>query len=80
MNIKPITTEKAVMKIETENTLTFLTDQRKTKTEIKNEIEEIFKVKIDKIHTQIRNNRKIVYVKLNKKDLAIDVATKLGLM
>ncbi len=80
MNFKPIVTEKAVMKIETENILTFEVDKRKTKGEIKKEIEELFKVKVDKIHTSIRNNKKIIYVKLNKKDLAIDVATQLGLM
>lgn len=80
MNIKPIATEKAIMKVETENILTFLVDQKTTKQEIKKEIEDLFKVKIDKIRTQIRNNSKIVYVKLNKKDLAIDLATKLGLM
>ena len=68
------------MKVETENILTFLVDQKTTKQEIKKEIEDLFKVKIDKIRTQIRNNQKTVYVKLNKKDLAIDLATKLGLM
>lgn len=80
MNIKPIATEKAIMKVETENILTFLVDQKISKDEIKKEIEELFKVKIAKIRTQIRNNKKIAYVKLNKKDLAIDLATKLGLM
>jgi len=80
MNLKPIATEKAIMKIETENVLTFLVDQKCTKQEIKKEIEDLFKIKIDKIRTQIRNNQKIVYVKLNKKNLAIDLATKLGLM
>jgi large subunit ribosomal protein L23 len=78
--MKPIITEKAVMKIEAENVLTFDFDKRKTKDEIKKEIEEIFNVKIDKIRTQIRNNHKRVYAKLNKKYLAIDVATKLGMM
>jgi len=80
MNLKPIATEKAIMKIETENILAFLVDQKITKDEIKKEIEDLFKVKVDKIRTHIRNNRKIVYVKLNKKYLAIDLATKLGLM
>ena len=46
----------------------------------KKEIENVFKVKIDKIRTQVRHNKKYVYAKLNKKDLAIDVATKLGMM
>ncbi len=80
MNLKPIATEKAIMKVEAENILTFLVEQKITKQEIKKEIEELFKVKVDKIRTQIRNNKKVAYVKLNKKDLAIDIATKLGLM
>jgi len=80
MNLKPIATEKAIMKVEAENILTFLVEQKITKQEIKKEIEELFKVKVDKIRTQIRNNKKVAYVKLNKKDLAIDIATKVGLM
>jgi ribosomal protein L23 len=80
MNLKPIATEKAVMKIESENVLTFTTGLKSTKTEIKEEVEEIFKVKVERVSTQRRNNQKIAYVKLNKKYLAIDVATKLGMM
>lgn len=78
--MKPIATEKAVMKIEAENVMTFEFDKRKTKTEIKKEIEEVLDVKVDSLRTQIRNNKKIVYAKLNSKNLAIDVATKLGMM
>jgi ribosomal protein L23 len=80
MNLKPIATEKAIMKVETENIITFLVDEKTTKSEIKKEIEDLFKVKVEKIRTNIRNNKKIAYVQLNKKDLAIDLATKLGLM
>lgn len=78
--MKPIVTEKAVMKIEAENVLTFEFDKRKTKSEIKKEIEEVLDVKVDKLNSQIRGNKKIVSAKLNKNNLAIDVATKLGLM
>lgn len=78
--MKPIATEKAVMKIEAENILTFEFDKRKTKGEIKKEIEELFDIKVDKVRTLIRGNKKIVYAKLNKANLAIDVATKLGMM
>jgi len=78
--MKPIATEKAVMKIEAENVMTFEFDKRKSKDEIKKEIEEVLDVKVDKLRTQIRNNKKIVYAKLNTKNLAIDVATKLGMM
>ena len=78
--MKPKSTEKAVMKIETENILTFELDKRKTKKEIKEEIEKLFNVKIEGIKTLIRGNKKTAYVKLKKDFLAIDVATKLGMM
>jgi ribosomal protein L23 len=78
--MKIITTEKAVMKIETENLMTFEFDKIKSKEEIKKEIEDVLEVKIDKLRTQIRKNKKIAYAKLNSKNLAIDVATKLGMM
>ncbi|MBU0894349.1 MAG: 50S ribosomal protein L23 [Nanoarchaeota archaeon] len=80
MNLKPITTEKAIMMIESQNILTFQTDKRKTKEQIKKEIEEMFDIKINKIRTLIQDNKKNVYIKLNKKFPAIDIATKMGLM
>ncbi len=78
--IKPITTEKAVRLIELNNTLLFEVDRKKSKKEIKEEIEKIFNIKIDSINTLIRLNKKIAYVKLNKSNAAIDVATKLGII
>jgi len=78
--IKPLTTEKAVRLIELNNTLIFEVDKRKSKTKIRKEIEEAFKVKVESINSLIRLNKKYVYVKLNKKTPAIDVATKLGMI
>ncbi len=78
--IKPITTEKAVRLIELNNTLLFEVDRKKSKNEIRKEIEKIFNIKIDSINTLIRLNKKIAYVKLNKSNAAIDVATKLGII
>lgn len=78
--MKAITTEKAIRLIEIDNTLVFEVDRRKNKTEIKKELEEMFKVKIESINSLIRKNKKYVYVKLNKKNPAIDVATKLGMI
>ena len=78
--IKPVSTEKAVMKIESENIITFEVDRRKIKTEIKREIEELFNVKIASVKSLIKNGKKIVYVKLKENFRAIDLATKLGLM
>lgn len=80
MNIRPVTTEKAVMLIELQNTLTFETEKSAKKDEIKKEIESLFEVKVDNVRTLIRGNKKYAYAKLNKKNPAIDTATKLGLM
>lgn len=78
--MKPVATEKAVMMIERDNILTFEVPMKKTKAEIKNELEELLKIKIENIRTLIRNNKKYVYAKLKGDTLAIDVATKLGMM
>ena len=80
IEMKPISTEKAIRLIETENVLTLETERRDNKDQIKKEIEEIFKVKIDSINTLIRKNKKYAYAKLNKKNPAIDVATRFGMI
>ncbi len=78
--MKPIVTEKAVMMIESQNVLSFVTDKNKTRTEIKKEIEELFEVKVEKIRTLIKKNKKYIYAKLKSKFPAIDIATKLGII
>ena len=80
MKLKPITTEKAVMIIEKENTMTFETEKENPRDEIKREIEDLFEVKVENVRTLVRGNKKRVYVKLKKEFPAIDVATKLGLI
>jgi Ribosomal protein L23 len=78
MIIKLITTEKAVKIMEIDNTLIFQVDTRASKDEIKEEVEKMFSVKVAKVRTLKRSNKKMAHVRLNKKNLAIDVATKLG--
>ena len=80
MMLKPISSEKAVKMIELDNTILFETDRRSTKEEIKKEIENIFSVKVEKIRTHIVLNKKYAYVRLNKSNPAIDIATKLGMI
>ena len=80
IQLKPVVTEKAVMMIESQNILTFQTGKETEKLEIKKEIEDLFKVKIKKIRTLIRGNKKYVYAKLKSNFAAIDIATKLGIM
>ena len=73
-------TEKIVRRIEIDNTLVFETSKKETKTSIKKEVENLFKVKVEAVNTLIRNNKKLAYVKLKKEFPAIDVATKLGMI
>jgi len=79
-NMKPVVTEKAVMMIESQNVLTFKSRKESTKDEIKKEIEDLFKVKVERVRTMTKDNKKYSYVKLKKEFAAIDVATKLGVM
>ena len=77
----PISTEKAVRLMESDNKLTFMVERKATKEDIKKEIEKLFNVKVTKISTLITAlGTKKAYVKLSKETPAIDVATKLGLM
>ncbi len=73
-------TEKAVMMIERDNVITFEVSMKREKAEIKKEIEDLFGVKVEKIRTLNKKNKKYAYMKLKGDVLAIDVATKLGLM
>jgi len=50
--IKPVVTEKS-MNLLADNKYTFIVDRKSNKTEIKNAIESIFKVKVDKVSTLI---------------------------
>ena len=80
MILKPVTSEKAVRMIDLDNVLLFEIPRQSRKDEIKREVEQSFGVKVEKVRTLIRNNKKFAYVKLNKSNLAIDVATKLGMI
>lgn len=73
-------TEKIVRMIEAENLIVFETDRSVKKEEIKKEIESLFGVKVAKVRTHNRKNKKLAYIKLKPEFQAIDVATKLGVM
>ena len=77
---KPITTEKAIRLIELENIIIFEADSKDTRTKIKKDVEKSFNVKVDKVNVLNKGVRKIAYVKLNRKNPAIDIATKLGMI
>ena len=77
----PISTEKAVRLIESENKLIFVVDQKANKKVIKEALEKMFKVKIVKINTVITPMaEKWAYVKFSQETPAINIATELGLV
>ncbi|MDE1848610.1 MAG: 50S ribosomal protein L23 [Nanoarchaeota archaeon] len=78
--MRPIITEKAVMLIESQNTLTFQTGIGTNKEQMKREIEEMFSVKVESMRVMNKKGKKYAYVKLNAKTPAIDIATKLGMI
>lgn len=79
--IAPLSTEKAVRLMESENKLVFLVDRKASKADIKNEIEETYKVKVKAVNTLIGPDaKKRAYVTFAEETPAIDLATKLELM
>ena len=80
MILKPITSEKAVKLIDIDNTLMFKLEKNETKEAIKKEVESVFNVKVEKVRTLLRDNKKLAYVRLKKEFPAIDIATKLGMI
>jgi ribosomal protein uL23 len=77
----PLSTEKSIRLMESENKLVFVVDEKATKPEIKKAIEEMFNVKVKQVRTQQDyKGRKKAFVKFADESPAIDLATKLGLM
>jgi len=79
--IRVLVTEKTIRLAERENKITFVVNRKANKTQIKEAVEKLFDVKVEKVNTLITpNGEKKAYVKLKKDYKATDVLTKLGLM
>ena len=76
----PLSTEKSVKLMESENKIVFIVGLKAKKQEIKEEMEKSFKVKVLKVNTMIQKGKKKAYIKLSKETPAIDIATRLGMM
>ncbi len=77
----PITTEKAVRLMESQNKLIFIAHHDANKQDIREAVEKIFKVKIVKVNTLITpKGMKKAYITLSPETPALDVATQLGLI
>jgi len=77
----PLSTEKSIRLMESENKLIFVVDIKAKKPEIKKAIEKAFKSKVIKVNTFISaKGEKRAYVQFAKDSPAIDIATNMGLM
>ncbi|MBS3068332.1 50S ribosomal protein L23 [Candidatus Micrarchaeota archaeon] len=76
--LAPIKTEKAIGKIEFNNTITFEVDLNAKKEDVKKEVERLFAVKVGSVKTSIMpSGKKRALVKLAKGFKAEDITTKL---
>jgi len=76
-----LSTEKAVRLMESENKLTFIVNLKANKEEIKQAVEKMFNVKVEKVNTEVTpRGEKKAYVKLKKEYSALDVSTQLGIV
>lgn len=79
--ISPVTTEKSVSAIETQNKMTFAVEKNATKTDVKAEIEKDYGVKIKSITIQVTNKgNKKATVTFAKEGAAADLAAKFKLV
>lgn len=79
--IKPITSEKYVKLLESENKITFEVDIRANKKDVKDAVEKMFDVKIEKVNIFITpKGKKRAIVKLSKENNAVEIATRLGIL
>jgi len=77
----PLSTEKSIRLMESENKLIFVVNISARKPEIKQAIESAFKAKVVKVNTFISaKGEKRAYVQFAKDSPAIDIATNMGLM
>ncbi len=77
----PLSTEKTIRLMESDNMLIFIVDINANKAEIKKEIEAIYNTKVTKVNTAIDSKgRKKAYVRFSDDTPAIDLATQLGIM
>ncbi|MDY6776916.1 MAG: 50S ribosomal protein L23 [Candidatus Nanohaloarchaea archaeon] len=76
----PHLTEKSMDMVDRENKLTLVVDERANKNQIRDAVEGLFDVEVDKVNTVNRGNDKKAYVKLAPSEDAMDVATRLGML
>ncbi|UCB60956.1 MAG: 50S ribosomal protein L23 [Candidatus Bathyarchaeota archaeon] len=77
----PLMTEVASRMLETENKLVLMVDIRASKDDVKQAVEELYEVQVEKVNVLITpRGEKKAFVKLHPDFKAVDVAIKLGII
>lgn len=77
----PLSTEKCVRLMESENKLLFVVDRRANKADVKKAVETLFKVKVVAVNIlNTAKSQKRAYVKFSPETPAVDIATDLKLI
>ena len=77
----PHLTEKAMDKVDQDNTIVLIVDIDANKNQIETAVEHLFDVTVKKVNTMITPQaKKKAFVSLSETDDAMDVATKMGMM
>merc|ERR1712170_179852 len=79
--LQPVTSEKNVVRMEEENTLTYLVPLHVNKVQVKRAAEELWKVKIRSVRTLVRpDGKKKAFIRLAPGSDSLKVASKLGII
>ncbi len=76
--ITPVATEKTMLDMEKENTLTFIVLMKATKDQIKREVEKKFEVKVTGVRVMITPGGKKAIVKLSPEFSADEISGRIG--
>ncbi|MGD0329563.1 MAG: 50S ribosomal protein L23 [Nitrososphaeria archaeon] len=76
----PYVTEKTSVLINSNNTLTFIVDGKGDKDRVKDAVETIYSVKVEKVNLLITKKGKKAYVRLANEYPASELASKIGIV
>lgn len=77
----PVMTESASLMVEAENKLVFIVNLKATKIDVKDAVEELYEVKVEKVNLLITSKgKKKAFVKLHPDYKAADIAIKIGIL
>lgn len=74
-------TEVASRMLEAENKLVFVVNLKASRNDVKNAVEELYEVRVDKVNVMVTpRGKKKAFVKLHPDYKAVDIAIRLGIL